>query len=132
MVFWAQVSWTALTKRDYLHQERIIPLSTEKELIRNEVIYGNTLYNKSDKKQQNRNPFIDYPELVEYIWGDKQAIPVTITALDSPYANESPAIDPTDIHHLETAPTARKIFVGGQIYMQFGDQLFNLQGQRIK
>ena len=121
----------AYTAELLLKWHRLDPVS-EKELIRNEVIYGNTLYNKSDKKQQNRNPFIDYPELVEYIWGDKQAIPVTITALDSPYANESPAIDPTDIHHLETAPTARKIFVGGQIYMQFGDQLFNLQGQRIK
>ncbi len=119
---------SAYTAELMLKWHRLDPVS-EKELIRNEAIYGNTLYNHSDKKQLNRNPFIDYPELVEYIWGDKQAVPVTITALDSPYANESPV---TDIDQLETAPTARKILVGGQIYMQVNNQLFNLQGQRVK
>jgi endonuclease I len=36
---------------------------SEKELNRNEAVYD---------AQHNRNPFIDHPELVEYIWGDKQ------------------------------------------------------------
>lgn len=35
---------------------------SEKEINRNEAIY---------KHQNNRNPYIDHPELVEYIWGDK-------------------------------------------------------------
>jgi hypothetical protein len=35
---------------------------SEKELNRNEAVYA---------KQKNRNPFIDHPELAEYIWGDK-------------------------------------------------------------
>ena len=35
---------------------------SDKELARNEVIYG---------IQGNRNPFIDFPDLVDYIWGDK-------------------------------------------------------------
>ena len=118
----------AYTAALMLKWHRLDPVS-EKELIRNEAIYGNTLYNKSDKKQNNRNPFIDFPELVEYIWGDKKNVSVTLSALDSPYANESPL---TDIDQLETAPTARKILVGGQIYMQVNDQLFNLQGQRVK
>ena len=41
---------------------RLDPVS-EKEIKRNEGIYG---------IQGNRNPFIDHPELAEYIWGDRQ------------------------------------------------------------
>lgn len=36
---------------------------SEKELERNEVVYG---------RQHNRNPFIDHPEMAEYIWGNRQ------------------------------------------------------------
>ncbi len=39
---------------------------SSKEVNRNEAIY---------KHQKNRNPFIDHPELVEYIWGNKQNVP---------------------------------------------------------
>lgn len=38
---------------------------SEKETNRNIAVYG---------IQENRNPFIDYPELEEYIWGDKKNI----------------------------------------------------------
>ncbi len=112
-----------------LKWHRLDPVS-EKELIRNEVIYGNEKYNKSDKKQGNRNPFIDYPELVEYIWGEKQAIPVVITALDSPYANETPEINGFD--ELPTAPAAAKILRDGQLLIVFGNQIYNVMGQRIE
>lgn len=37
---------------------------SDKEIARNNVIY---------KYQKNRNPFIDYPELADYIWGDRQS-----------------------------------------------------------
>ncbi len=39
---------------------------SQKELDRNDAIYSH---------QKNRNPFIDHPELVEHIWGDKQSEP---------------------------------------------------------
>lgn len=39
---------------------------SQKELDRNDAIYS---------FQHNRNPFIDHPELVEYIWGDKVGQP---------------------------------------------------------
>ena len=43
-----------------LKWSRMDPVS-DKEIERNEVVY---------KLQHNRNPFIDHPELVEYIWGN--------------------------------------------------------------
>lgn len=39
---------------------------SEKEVNRNDAIYS---------FQKNRNPFIDFPGLEEYIWGDKQDVP---------------------------------------------------------
>lgn len=36
---------------------------SDKEINRNDAVYA---------QQKNRNPFIDHPELVEYIWGDKK------------------------------------------------------------
>ena len=49
-----------------LQWSRQDPVS-EKERTRNEKVYA---------IQGNRNPFIDYPELVEYIWGDSVGIPL--------------------------------------------------------
>lgn len=58
---------------------------SEKELIRNEVIYGNKTYNTSTYAQNNRNPFIDYPCLIEYIWGDSVGKTVDFSTLTSAY-----------------------------------------------
>ncbi|MEE1207713.1 MAG: endonuclease [Muribaculaceae bacterium] len=53
---------------------------SEKETLRNEAVY---------KIQNNRNPFIDYPQLAEYIWGNKRG-----TAFDEA-SGSIPAGDPT-------------------------------------
>ena len=52
----------AWSVRLLLKWHREDPVS-QKELDRNEQVY---------LIQANRNPFIDYPDLVEYIWGDKK------------------------------------------------------------
>jgi endonuclease I len=48
---------------------------SEKELMRNEAVYG---------IQNNRNPFIDHPELADYIWGPQagKAWSTSVTAID--------------------------------------------------
>lgn len=112
-----------------LKWHRLDPVS-EKELIRNEAIYGNSLYNKSDKKQLNRNPFIDYPELVEYIWGDKKDVPVTLSALESLYANEGGTTDLENLS-LDQHKTS-KVLVGSQIYIVREGAVYTLTGSRVK
>lgn len=52
---------------------------SQKERDRNEVVYG---------AQNNRNPFIDHPELAEYIWGDKVGEAWTSTASLNPAINQ--------------------------------------------
>ena len=54
-----------------LDWHRLDPVS-EKEITRN---------NRVSDIQHNRNPFIDYPELVEYIWGNKQNTAVNLAQL---------------------------------------------------
>ena len=82
-----QVEMTTYMLNLMLKWHRQDPVS-EKELIRNEVIYGNTTYHKGNTTnyaQKNRNPFIDYPDLVEYIWGDKKTTAVDINTLTPAY-----------------------------------------------
>lgn len=54
-----------------LEWHRNDPVS-QKEIDRNQAVYG---------IQKNRNPFIDYPELVEYIWGDKKGQQIDLSAM---------------------------------------------------
>lgn len=69
-----------------LKWHRADPVS-DKEIKRNDEVY---------RIQRNRNPFIDYPELAEFIWGDKkgQAFtsgelpPIGVGSLNTPINNE--------------------------------------------
>ncbi len=59
---------------------------SEKERVRNDAIYG--INNSTGYKQGNRNPFIDYPCLAEYIWGDRKGDVVDFSKLLSAYDEE--------------------------------------------
>lgn len=68
---------------------------SEKEVLRNEAVY---------KIQNNRNPFIDYPQLAEYIWGSKQGQPF----------NEADAVTPGGKPELVT-PVQDMVLEFGQV-----------------
>ena len=53
----------------FLKWNRQDPVNT-KEINRNNAVYG---------IQKNRNPFIDYPELAEFIWGSRKGEPWSLT-----------------------------------------------------
>lgn len=48
---------------------------SDKEKMRNDAVY---------KIQNNRNPFIDYPDLAEYIWGDKKGLAFDVNTAVTP------------------------------------------------
>lgn len=62
---------TAYSLAFLLDWHRNDPVS-DKEIDRNQAVYG---------EQNNRNPFIDYPELVEYIWGTRAGQTVDLSTM---------------------------------------------------
>jgi len=75
---------TAYSVDLFLKWHRQDPVS-EKERVRNDAIYG--INNTTGYKQGNRNPFIDYPCLAEYIWGNKKGTNVDFSQILSTYSD---------------------------------------------
>ena len=95
--------------------------------------------------QHNRNPFIDYPYLAEYIWGEKagQAVqmahlvsssdPRFVVGESNGWTDDVPEpVDPTeDAATLHVAPRAEKLFRDGQLYLVVEEVMFDILGRRI-
>lgn len=94
-----------------LQWHRDDPVS-QKEVDRNEVVYG---------YQNNRNPFIDFPDLAEYIWGNK------VGESFSPGTVNPPAGDPILINPVNnTSLDFGEVAVGNKI-----TSLLYLKGENI-
>lgn len=66
---------------------RVDPVS-DKEILRNNTVFD---------LQKNRNPYIDYPELVEYIWGSKKGQVVHLSNLTTTQQPFAVALEATNI-----------------------------------
>jgi len=71
-----------------------------------------------NKIQGNRNPFIDYPELAEYIWGNKQGEEVNFYNLTQSFGDVF-CEDPTATPSITISPdeSFRKILLNGNLYI---------------
>ena len=93
----------------FLKWSRQDPVST-KETLRN---------NACEKVQKNRNPFIDYPELAEHIWGTKKGIPWSFTSAVDDVKIEF-SISPNPVQHVLRIKSDES---------QFHYVIYNLNGQ---
>lgn len=104
---------------------------SEKEINRNNAVYATA--------QNNRNPFIDHPELAEYIWGDKRGEvwsgeAVVIPTLTSPAQGE--VIDFGIIAVNSTSPLQTITIKGTNLTKDLtlrvsGTNLFSLSGRTV-
>lgn len=70
--------------------------------------------------QHNRNPFIDYPDLAEYIWGNKKGTAVNLAELTGEVTSLPASTADT--------PSVRKVIRNGQVLIERGNRLYTLFG----
>ena len=84
-----------------------------------------------NKIQGNRNPFIDYPDLVEYIWGNKQGQPVDFKQLQQSYGDEY-SDEPTGIEQVYESSATKKQLRDGQVVIIRDQSEYAPTGQEIQ
>jgi endonuclease I len=119
-------AFTEWAQRMLLKWHRLDPV-TPKEVNRNNAIYQHV--------QHNRNPFIDHPELVEYVWGDSigkswhssaDTLPGEVTAV-SPLGMEGDFLLYPNPAHGEVYVAASDGATARQVV-----ELYNVGGQMLR
>lgn len=117
-------SYFCLTNESYLEfqpwmQELLLKWHREDPVSRKEIVRHDVVSNI----QHNRNPYIDYPELVEYIWGNKQGQKASFSGLlNTAGADYKVPADTVNIEALPAKPedehsfTARWADAGAKTY----------------
>lgn len=77
--------------------------------------------------QHNRNPFIDYPELVEYIWGNRKGQAVVLSKLQ--FTGPKSQQEETGIREIEVAAPSRKVLKDGHLWIVVGDKWYTTDGR---
>ena len=85
-----------------------------------------------NKIQGNRNPFIDYPDLAEYIWGIHQGEAVDFTTLTQSYGDQYDDGSSTGVSNPTAQPTAVKKLREGQIVIIRNSSIYTTLGQTIR
>ena len=99
----------------FLKWHRADPVS-QKEITRNDAVYA---------KQHNRNPFIDYPMLAEFIWGTQKG---------QPWYKTSTPIDQVEMQWLSVSPNPAVdyLLVSADGVDQMSYQLVDLSGKMLQ
>lgn len=105
-------SWARDMLLDWMRSDPV----SQKELDRNEAVY---------RIQNNRNPFIDFPQLAEYIWGNKVGQPFYVTDTPDIPTGDPALITPTQDMALEFGEVA----VGSSVTRKLHFKGENLSGQ---
>ncbi|MBR1515790.1 MAG: endonuclease [Paludibacteraceae bacterium] len=114
----------------FMKWHREDPVS-QKEIDRNNAVY--------ESVQHNRNPFIDYPYLAEYLWGKEKGKGVDMAHLISssdtrfiPGVSNGYSDATDDIQTYEdAAQKAKKVLYKDQIVVIVNGQKYSLMGERI-
>ena len=85
-----------------------------------------------NKIQGNRNPFIDYPELAEYIWGNKQGQNVDFRTLTQSYGDAYDDTPTAIIAPEGKNAVARKEIRDGRIVIIRNSSIYSTLGQKIQ